>query len=68
MLTIPFNKPFLAGKELLYIEEAVKSGKISGDGSFTKKCHDFFEKRYNFKKVLPLPAQQHWKWPQYLLS
>ncbi len=49
---IPFNKPFIIGKEIEYIQEAVKSGKISGDGIFTKKCHDFFEKKYGFKKVL----------------
>ena len=49
---IPFNKPYFTGKETSYIEEAVKSGKISGDGIFTKKCHDFFEKNYEFKKVL----------------
>ena len=49
---IPFNKPFLTGKETQYIEEAVHSGKISGDGIFTKKCHQFFEERYGFKKCL----------------
>jgi len=49
---IPFNKPFIIGKELQYIEEAVKSGKISGDGIFTKKCQEFFEKNYDFQKVL----------------
>ena len=49
---IPFNKPYLSGKELLYIEQAVASGKISGDGIFTKKCHHFFEEKYNFLKVL----------------
>ncbi len=49
---IPFNKPFLTGKETVYITEAVASGKISGDGVFTKKCHDFFEKQYGFKKCL----------------
>ncbi|MFM7814903.1 MAG: dTDP-4-amino-4,6-dideoxygalactose transaminase, partial [Flavobacteriales bacterium] len=49
---IPFNKPFLTGKETTYIEEAVKSGKISGDGMFTKKCHAFFERTYHFKKAL----------------
>lgn len=49
---IPFNKPYLQGKELLYIAQAVSDGKISGDGIFTKKCHDFFEERYGFKKVL----------------
>lgn len=49
---IPFNKPYLSGKETYYIEEAVKSGKISGDGVFTKRCHGFFESRYGFKKCL----------------
>ena len=45
---IPFNKPFLSGKETEYIEQAVLSGKISGNGSFTQLCQDFFEKRYGF--------------------
>ena len=49
---IPFNKPFLTGKETTYIKEAVESGKISGDGIFTKRCHAFFEEKYGFKKVL----------------
>ncbi|MEL4482920.1 dTDP-4-amino-4,6-dideoxygalactose transaminase [Shewanella algae] len=49
---IPFNKPYLHGRELIYIAQAVSTGKISGDGTFTKKCHDFFEQRYGFKKVL----------------
>lgn len=49
---IVFNKPFLTGKETHYIYEAVNSGKISGDGIFTKKCHQFFENRYGFKKTL----------------
>lgn len=49
---IPFNKPYLHGRELVYIAEAVRSGKISGDGIFTKKCHSFFEEKYNFKKTL----------------
>lgn len=49
---IPFNKPYLHGRELVYIAQAVATGKISGDGTFTKRCHDFFEQRYGFKKVL----------------
>lgn len=49
---IPFNKPYLTGKETAYIEQAVKSGKISGNGIFTKKCHSFFEDKYKFSKVL----------------
>lgn len=52
MSTIPFNKPYLHGRELVYIAQAVASGKISGDGMFTRKCHDFFEKRYGFTKAL----------------
>ncbi|MFD2161867.1 dTDP-4-amino-4,6-dideoxygalactose transaminase [Paradesertivirga mongoliensis] len=51
-MKIPFNKPYLTGEETKYIQEAVASGKISGDGIFTKKCHDFFQKRYGFKKAL----------------
>lgn len=51
-MKVPFNKPCFVGKELDYINQAVKSGKISGDGLFTKKCHDFFELKYGFKKVL----------------
>lgn len=49
---IPFNKPYLTGKEITYISEAFNSGKIAGDGPFTQKCHRFFEKKYGFKKAL----------------
>jgi dTDP-4-amino-4,6-dideoxygalactose transaminase len=49
---IPFNKPHLTGNETAYIEEAVRSGKISGDGMFTKKCHAFFEQNYAMQKAL----------------
>ncbi len=49
---IPFNKPYLSGSELVYIEQAIKFGKLSGNGFFTKKCHLFFEEKYGFKKVL----------------
>lgn len=49
---IPFNKPYLTGKETQYIEDAVKSGKISGNGKYTVKCQTFFEQNYGFKKCL----------------
>lgn len=49
---ISFNKPYLTGKETLYIEDAVVSGKISGNGKYTEKCHDFFSKKYGFSKCL----------------
>ncbi len=52
MKNIPFNKPYLHGKELVYIAEAVASGKISGDGTFSRRCHQFFEQRYGMHKAL----------------
>lgn len=51
-MMIPFNKPYLTGKEAHYLYQAVLSGKISGDGIFTKKCHSWFEERYGFQKSL----------------
>lgn len=52
VMRIPFNKPYLTGHEIDYIRQAVNSGKISGNGLFTKKCQKFFEDRYGFKKAL----------------
>lgn len=49
---IPFNKPYLTGKEVHYIYQAVSTGKISGDGKFTKECHRYFESKAGFKKCL----------------
>jgi len=49
---IPFNKPYLTGKEGHYIYQAVLSGKISGDGVFTKRCHSYLEERFGFNKCL----------------
>jgi len=51
-IIIPFNKPYLTGKEMHYMYQAVNSGKISGNGMFTKKCQEYFENRYGFKKAL----------------
>lgn len=49
---IPFNKPYLTGKETEYIHDAVTTGKISGNGKYTKQCQTFFEDNYGFKKCL----------------
>lgn len=49
---IPFNKPFLTGKEAHYMYQAVYTGKLSGNGVFTKKCQNFFEEKYGFKKAV----------------
>lgn len=42
----------MTGKEVDYIVQSVSSGKISGNGIFTEKCHAFFKRQYNFPKVL----------------
>lgn len=49
---IDFNRPHLTGKETEYIKQAVESKKISGNGIYTKRCQQFFEKRYGFTKCL----------------
>ena len=49
---IPFNKPFLVGKELFYIAQTVLGNHISGDGVFTKRCHDLLEQKFSAKKIL----------------
>ena len=49
---IPFNKPYCSGRELSYIQEVCHSTTMSGNGTFTKRCHAFFEERYGFKKCL----------------
>lgn len=52
MERIPFNQPFFIGNEINYIKEAVKTGRISGHSTFTKKCHHFFEEHFGFRKTL----------------
>lgn len=49
---IPFNVPPHSGNEEKYIAEAISNHKICGDGSFTKKCNEWLEKRFKAKKVL----------------
>ena len=49
---IAFNKPYLSGRETDYIRETTLSGKISGDGMFTKKCHAWLEARTGTHKAL----------------
>ncbi len=51
-MKIPFNKPFLTGKEVGYIRDAVDSGKLSGNGKYTKLAQKLFQELYNFPKCL----------------
>ncbi len=53
---IPFNRPFIAGKELFYIAQAVTLGNLSGDGHFTQQCSQLLEKRFGVGKVLLVPS------------
>ena len=52
MSYVPFNRPLATGRELEYIQQAIDSGHISGDGSFTKKCHVLLEQTLGVPKVL----------------
>ncbi|KAF7775472.1 dTDP-4-amino-4,6-dideoxygalactose transaminase [Pseudoalteromonas citrea] len=53
---IPFNKPPVTGLELSYIEEAIKSNKLCGDGGFTRKVSELMESKFNAHKVLLTPS------------
>ncbi len=53
---IPFNKPYIAGKELYYIAQAVTYGWLAGDGHFTKECARLLEERFQIPKVLLTPS------------
>jgi len=49
---IPFNKPYMTGKELWYISQAHAVGHLAGDGQFTRKCNAWLEQRIGAKKAL----------------
>ena len=49
---IHFNRPYMTGAETEYIRQAVAGGKISGNGEFTHRYQEFFERRYGFGKCL----------------
>ena len=53
---IPFNKPFVAGKELFYIAQAVQYGNLAGDGEFTRRCAQLMEERFGISRVLMTPS------------
>lgn len=56
MTEIPFNKPFIVGKELHYVAQAVTLGNIAGDGYFTTKCAELMQERFSIRKVLLTPS------------
>ena len=53
---IPFNKPFIAGKELYYIAQAVTLNNLAGDGYFTQQCCRLLERAFGIHRVLLTPS------------
>ena len=49
---IPFNKPYMTGKELWYISQAHANRHLSGDGSFTQRCNAWLEARIGCARAL----------------
>jgi len=56
---IPFNRPFLAGRELEYVAAAARNGRISGDGPFTKRCHELLESSLGAPRALLTTSCTH---------
>lgn len=48
---IPFNRISLTGKETGYLERAIRNGKLSGNGEFTRACQQWLERRYGFTRA-----------------
>ncbi|MGV3345768.1 dTDP-4-amino-4,6-dideoxygalactose transaminase [Enterobacteriaceae bacterium LUAb1] len=53
---IPFNAPPIVGSEIEYMQSAMSSGKLCGDGRFTRRCQQWMEQRFNSRKVLLTPS------------
>lgn len=49
---IPFNRPYMTGRELWFISQAHSSGQLAGDGNFTKRCHTWLENHFGSAKAL----------------
>jgi dTDP-4-amino-4,6-dideoxygalactose transaminase len=56
---IPFNRPCVTGNEYDYIAQAIANGHASGDGPFTRKCHEFLEKELEVPRVLLTTSCTH---------
>lgn len=52
MSKVPFNKPYMTGKELEYISDAYALGKLSGNGKYTKLCHGWLQQHVQTQKTL----------------
>jgi dTDP-4-amino-4,6-dideoxygalactose transaminase len=59
MTRIPFNRPFATGNELDYVRSAIATPKLSGDGSFTARCHALLEQSLGIQKALLTSSCTH---------
>ncbi len=59
MIRIPFNKPPFVGGELQYVQQAVESGRICGDGQFNQKCHAWLQQQTGCAKALLTTSCTH---------
>lgn len=50
-MEVLFNRPYITGREMHHLTQVAQSGKLSGNGPYTRLCHDFFEQRFGFNKV-----------------
>ena len=57
--SIPFNRPCVVGNEYRYIAEAIANGHASGDGAFTRRCHELLERQLQVPKVLLTTSCTH---------
>ncbi|AVJ15784.1 dTDP-4-amino-4,6-dideoxygalactose transaminase [Serratia rhizosphaerae] len=53
---IPFNAPPVVGTEIDYMQAAMGSGKLCGDGGFTRRCQQWMEQHFGARKVLLTPS------------
>jgi dTDP-4-amino-4,6-dideoxygalactose transaminase len=58
-LHIPFNRPFFSGQEFDFMRQAIAGWQLSGDGAFTKKCHEFLETALGVPKALLTTSCTH---------
>lgn len=58
-LRVDFNRPITVGNEFEYMRQAIENVHISGDGPFTKKCHEFLESELGVPKVLLTTSCTH---------
>jgi dTDP-4-amino-4,6-dideoxygalactose transaminase len=55
-MKIPFNKPFLTGNEINYIKKALESGRLAGNGEFSRRCAGWLEQKTGCRKAILVPS------------